>query len=223
MSEPASEPRQTIALRPLATPLPVGFLALCVATFSFSALQLGWVPESQGSTIALSVLLFSAPLQLVASIMGFLGRDPVAATGMGLLAGTWAAASASTLTAPPGAASAGLGVILLAAAAALLVPAVAGHAKGVAALVMLLSSLRFAVTGVAELSGTSFWLTGAGWVGLALAALSLYAALAFELEGTEHHDVLPTGRRGEAKRAVDLDRHGDAEEVRSEPGAREQL
>lgn len=218
-----SEARPTIALRPLATPLPLGFLALSVATFAFSALQLGWVPESEGSTIALSVLVFTVPLQLVAAVIGFLSRDPVAATGMGLLAGTWAAASISTFRAPPGAASDGLGVMLVAAAAALLVPAVAGRAKGVAALVMLVSSVRFAVTGIAELTGAPAWLSGAGWVGIGLAAISLYAALAFELEGTEHHDVLPTARRGEAREAIDLDHRADTKELHSEPGAREQL
>lgn len=96
-------------------------------------------------------------------------------------------------------------------------------AKGVAALVVLISSTRFAVTGVAELTGAPAWLAGAGWVGIGLAAISLYAALALELEGTEHHDVVPTARRGEAKQAIDLHDRADTNELHSEPGAREQL
>jgi succinate-acetate transporter protein len=214
-----------IVLRPLATPLPLGFLGLFAATLSFSALQLGWVAETEGATVALGILVLTVPVQLVASVMGFLARDPVAATGMGVLAGTWAAITLATLTSPPGAASAGLGVILLASAAAMLVPAVAGHAKVVASSVMVLSAARFAVTGIAELSGDEAWMTAAGWTGLVLAALSLYAALAFELEGTAKHGVIPLLRRGKAAAAVDTSTHPlhVTDEPAREPGVREQL
>lgn len=41
-------------LRPVATPLPLGFLALFVATLSFSALQLEWIGKAQGQTVALA-------------------------------------------------------------------------------------------------------------------------------------------------------------------------
>jgi len=214
-----------VVLRPLATPLPLGFLALFAATLSFATMQLGWVPKDQGATIALGVLVLTVPAQLVASIMGFLARDPAAATGMGVLAGTWAAVSLATLTSPPGATSAALGVILFAAAAAMVVPAVAGHAKVVGSAVMALSAVRFAVTGVAQVSGAKGWLTAAGWTGIALAALAFYAALAFELEGTAGRAVLPLPRRGEAATAVDpeasaQEAHGD---LAHQPGVRQQL
>ncbi len=169
-------------LRPIGTPLPLGFLALTVATFSFSAVQLSWIPVTQGRTAALAALLFSMPLQLIASVFGFCARDPVAGIGNGVLAGTWAVLSVHTLTTPPGTSSSGLGIVLFAAAAALLVPAVAGVAKVVASGVLMLASVRFAVTGVAELTASAGWKGAAGIVGLALAALALYAALGFELE-----------------------------------------
>lgn len=122
-----------IVLRPVATPLPLGFLGLFVATLSFASLQLGWIADRQGSTIALAVLGLTVPVQLLASVFGFLARDPVAGTGMGVLAGTWAAAGLATLTSPPGANSPGLGVVLLASGAAMLVPAAGGRHKVVAA------------------------------------------------------------------------------------------
>jgi succinate-acetate transporter protein len=214
-----------VVLRPIATPLPLGFLGLFVATLSFSAVQLGWVAKAEGSTVALGILVLTVPVQLIASVMGFLARDPVAATGMGILAGTWAAITLATLTSPPGAASAGLGVILLGSAAAMLVPALAGHAKVVASTVMALSAARFAVTGIAELTGDKPWMTAAGWTGIALAALSFYAALAFELEGTAKRDVLPLLRRGKAAAAVDRSTHPRqaAGDLAREPGVREQL
>jgi uncharacterized protein len=218
MSSPAQ-----VVLRPIGTPLPLGFLGLFVATTAFSALQLAWLPAAQGSTVALAVLGLTVPVQLVACVFGFLARDPVAGTGMGVLAGTWAAAALATLTSPPGANSPGLGVVLLGSGAAMLVPAVAARAKLVPATVMLTSAVRYAVTGVAEISGSTAWLTAAGVTGLVLGALSLYAALALELESTEGRAVLPLLRRGSARLAT----HGTAEEqlegVEQEPGVRRQL
>ncbi len=216
-------PPSRIVLRPLATPLPLGFLAQFVATGSFAAVQLGWVAESQDVIVALGVLVLSVPLELLASVMGFLARDPVASTGMGILAGTWAAASLITLRTPPGASVDALGVILIASATALVVPAIAGKGKGAAAAVIAMSSLRFALTGVAELSSSPTWLAVAGWAGIALAAVSFYAALGFELEGTRQKDVLPLGRRGAARQALEPGREPEHDELVREPGVRQQL
>lgn len=212
-----------IVLRPIGTPLPLGFLGLFVSTAAFAVLQLGWLSPEQGRVVALAALLLTVPVQLLAAVYGFLARDPVAGTGMGILAGTWAVAGYVTLTSAPGTTSPGLGVVLLLAAAAMLVPAFAGLPKLVAAAVMALSAARFAVTGVAEVSGSSGWMTAAGTVGLALAALALYAALAFELEDTRHRTVLPLLRRGPAAGALDGDVGDQVRQVRHEAGVRNQL
>src|SRR4051794_40875038 len=96
---PATSEREwpaRVVVRPVATPLPLGFLALFIATLAFSALQLSWIDQDQGHTVALAVLGLTVPLQLVAAAVGFMARDPVAATGMGILAGTWASAGLAT-------------------------------------------------------------------------------------------------------------------------------
>jgi succinate-acetate transporter protein len=80
-----------VFLRPLANPLPLGFLALAGATLLVSGLQLEWLQPSDGMDVALILTAFVFPLQLVASVFGFLARDVVAGTGMGILAGTWLA------------------------------------------------------------------------------------------------------------------------------------
>jgi succinate-acetate transporter protein len=99
-----------VMLRPIANPLPLGFLALAAGTLLISGLQLGWLAPEQGSDAALIIQAFVFPLQLVASIFGCLGRDVIAGTGMGVLAGTWLAIALVTLTAPaPGATSDALG------------------------------------------------------------------------------------------------------------------
>jgi uncharacterized protein len=199
-----------VVLRPLATPLPLGFLALVLATTAFSAVQLGWVLPTEGRIAGLVAVFATVPLQLIAAVVGFLARDPVAATGMGILTGTWAVVGVATLTSPPGAVSTGLGVFLLAAGLCMLVPAVSAGAKLVPAAVMGLAGVRFAVTGAYHLTASAGWKTTAGWVGLALAVLALYAALALELEGSHGRTVLPLGRRSPAEPA-------------GEPGVRPQL
>jgi succinate-acetate transporter protein len=212
-----------VVLRPIATPLPLGFLALAVATTAFAAVQLGWVPADEGRTVALGVLALTVPMQLVAAVMGFLARDPVAATGMGILSGTWGAVCLATLTSPPGATSEGLGVVLVGSAVCLLVPAAAATSKVVPALVVLTSAVRFGVTGVAHLDGGRSWMEAAGWVGIVLAVLSVYAALALELEGARGRTVLPLGRRGAGRQALDGRLGDQLGDVATEPGVRQQL
>ncbi|SEK67684.1 hypothetical protein SAMN04515665_10489 [Blastococcus sp. DSM 46786] len=213
-----------VVLRPLATPLPLGFLALALATTMFSAVQLGWIDADQGRVAGFTALFLTVPLQLLASVFGFLGRDPVAATGMGVLSGTWAVAGITTLTNPPGAASQGLGVVLLLAGMAMLVPAAAAlGSKVVPAAVMALAATRFAVTGVYELTGSAGWEAAAGWVGVALALLALYAAFALELEATRLRTVLPLGRRGAGRSAMVGEGPLHSDDLVREVGVRPQL
>jgi succinate-acetate transporter protein len=203
-----------ISLRPIANPLPLGFLALAGATLVVAGLQLGWVPESDGHDVALILIGFVAPLQLVVSIFGFLARDVAAATAMGLLAGVWLSVGLVTLTGPPGSTSDALGLFLLLAAAAMLVPAVtAAGSKLMPAIVLTTTALRFAVTGVYELNASSGWKNVAGIVGLALCALALYTALAMALEDARRPTPLWLGRRQA------FDGHG----IELEAGIREQL
>ena len=212
-----------IVVRPIGTPLPLGLLGLLVATVGFSALQLGWLPPEQGSVVAIGVLTFTVPAQLISALYGFLARDPVAGTGMGVLAGTWAAAATITLTSPPGAGSAGLGVLFLAAAGAMLVPALAGAAKLAAAGVMGLTAVRFAVTGMAEITGSEGWVAAAGVTGLVLAAAALYAALGFELEDAQHRTVLPLLRRGSGADVMTGSVEDELREIPHEAGVRKRL
>ncbi|MGY1697021.1 hypothetical protein ACI780_19135 [Geodermatophilus sp. SYSU D00814] len=210
-------PETHVVLRPVATPLPLGFLALALATTVFAAVQLGWIPPTEGRVAALTALLATVPLRLLASIVGFTARDPVAATGMGVLAGTWAVVGLTTWTSPPGATSAGLGVLLVTAGVAMEISALSATAKLVPAAVMGLAGIRFAVTGGYHLTGSPTWQTAAGWVGLALGALAVHAALALELEGSRGRTVLPLGRRGPGRAAV------EPSGVGGEPGVRPQL
>jgi succinate-acetate transporter protein len=212
-----------IVLRPLGHPLPLGFLALAVGTLVLSALQLGWIPPTDGRVVALTALGFTAPLQLLAAILGFQVRDTVAGTGMGLLSGTWVVIGLVMYTSPPGATSDGLGVMLLGAGLALCVPALAAVGKPVAAAVLGTAALRFAFAGLAQLTGSAAWEKTAGLVGLLLALLALYAATAFELEAVRHRTILPLLRRGAAHSSTGAGTSGQPDHLAQEPGIRAQL
>ena len=127
--DPLVEQATRIILRPIANPLPLGFIALATGTLLLSALQLEWLQPTEGRTIAVILLVFVAPLQLIASIFGYLARDAIAGTGMGILAGTWLSISLTMRDQPPGATSHALGLLLLISATSMLIPA-AGSAFG---------------------------------------------------------------------------------------------
>lgn len=214
-----------IVLRPLASPLPLGLLGLGAGTTVLAGLQLGWVPASQGHLVAAAVLLVAVPLQAVASIVGFVARDPAAATAMGTLAATWAAIGVLLLLAPASSAPIrALGLILFFLAAAVLISAtVAASSKLLLALVLVAATARFALTGVYEWLGGPGWEQAAGWVGVVLGALALAAAGAFEVEAARRGPTVATGRRGAGRIALSGDGLDTVGPVAHEAGVRRQL
>lgn len=213
-----------IVLRPIANPLPLGFIGLAAGTLLVSGLQLGWLQEEEGREVALILLAFVLPAQLLASVFGYLGRDVVAGTGMGILAGTWGSVGLVKLTGTPGATSDPLGMLLLLAAVAMLLLAgTATLGKLVPAAVLATTSARFALSGLAEITASSAWKDAAGVVGLVLCALAMYAAGAMALEDGQRRTVLPLWRRGADSAPVGGGLDDRAERIEREAGVREQL
>jgi uncharacterized protein len=213
-----------IVLRPIASPLPMGFLALFVGSLLVSALQLHWVPAAQRHEVAIGVLAFTVPLQLIACLCGFLCRDVVASTGLGLLAATWAVLGVTSLTTPPRATSPGLGILLVVAACALLVPTVAAlNSKVVAAAVLALAAVRFAITGGYELTSVPGWQYASGICGVVAAGLALYAALAAELDSAARRSLLSLLRPARGQRAVSGRLTDQIQTLPREAGVRQQL
>lgn len=213
-----------IFLRPIATPLALGFLALGGATLVLSGLQLGWFPLRESTYVALALATFGAPLQFLASIFGFLARDPAAATGMGILGASWLTTGLIKYLSPPSATSSVLGVFLVFAGAALLIPALgAAFGKLVPALVLLVAAVRFFLTGIYQLTANPSVQYAAGIVGLVLLGVAFYAALALELEDVRRKTVLPVLRLGLGKASVEGNMEDQLERVEREAGVREQL
>jgi uncharacterized protein len=198
-----------IVLRPLASPLPLGALALAMGSILLSALQLHWIDASNAQQVALVVLVFVVPLEVISAIMFFFVRDVTLATGFGLLTGSWAATGVLLESGQPGQRSQVLGLLALAVAVALIVPAAcATWSKPAGALLMVVAAVRFGCTGIYELGAGPTWQTVAGIIGVVLVGTALYGAAAFALEDARHRPVLPVSRRstGEAAMSGDLDR-----------------
>jgi uncharacterized protein len=211
-------------LRPIANPLPLGFLALGGGTLLVSGLQLDWLAPSDGRDVALILIAFVFPLQLLSSTFGFLARDVVAGTGMGLLAGTWLSIGLVILTSPPGSTSDALGLFLLLAGLAMLVPALAAATgKLIPAAVLTTTAARFAATGIYQVTAGETWKDLAGLVGLILFVLALYAALAMALEDAKRQTLLPVGRRGVGRESVEGTFEQQLTRIEREAGVREQL
>lgn len=219
-----ADPEVRVFLRPLGTPVPLGFLGLAVATVLVSSLQLGWIPAAEQHQVGLAAVAFAIPLQGVASVLCFLGRDAPAGAGIGVQAATWLALGLLLLTGTPGARSDTTSVLLFAAAAALLPPAAtAALGKIVPALVLAATAARFALTGVYEAVGGLGWERAAGWEGIALAGLALYASLALDLEAALRRPFLPLGRWHSGREALEPGLREDPATLAREPGVRQQL
>jgi succinate-acetate transporter protein len=213
-----------ITLRPIASPLPLGLLAVMTGGVLLACEQIGAFPPQDQKTIAFLLLGFVVPLELLATIFCFLARDTVAATGLGLFSGAWLASALTLMNAPPGQTDKAFGVFLLTLAAGMFViVSGASFGKAGAALVMVFGAARFAVTGLYELLGGTGIEHAAAMIGFALAATALYTALATEVEDVRGERKLPLGRRAHAAKAFDEPFATQLETLEQEAGVRQQL
>jgi succinate-acetate transporter protein len=213
-----------IVLRPIGSPLPLGILPLVPAGVLLGVMQLGGIPVSETKTVAFILLGFVVPLQLIASVLSFLARDTIAGTALGLFAGTWLATALALMAGPPGSRNHALGLFLLCVGGSMVV-LVAGASFGKLgpALVMVLGSARFVVAGLYEiLGGTTLEHAGA-IIGLVLAGVALYSALATEVEDVQGETKLPLGRRAMAAEALQGPFDRQLERIEHEAGVRQQL
>lgn len=178
-----------VLVRPIASPLPLGLVGLAAATITLSGLQLEWFEAAEASIVAVVLLAFAAPAQFVASVFGFLARDEVAATAMGVLAATWAVTGIVMASNPPGSTSDALGVLLLVSAGAMAIVAAASASLGnvLSTVVLSLVVLRFLSGGIYQLGDDDLWRTVTGVVGVVLGAAAGGAALLLALRDARRH------------------------------------
>jgi uncharacterized protein len=213
-----------VVLRPIGSPFPFGLAGLTIASLLVTGLDVGWIPVAESRQVGFLLLVTAVPLQAVAAAVSFPARDGAAAASMGVLSATWAATGLAHLTSPPGSTSTALGLVQLASAALLLTSATTqATGKLLTAVVVGLAAVRFAFTGLYELRASGRWQNASGAVGIAVAALALYAVWALQLEDERDSGILPTLRRGRGKYAMTADGGAQLEGVEHEAGVRQQL
>jgi succinate-acetate transporter protein len=213
-----------IVLRPMGSPLPLGLFALMTGTIMLAALELGWIPASQGRVVALVAVAFAGPLELVAALLSFFARDALAGTGLAVFAGVWVTTGLTLLMTPAGLTSDALGIFLCIGAFALVLLAVAaGTGKGILVAVILAGFARLLATGLYELIASDLLKAVAGISGLVLGAVAAYGALALLMEDQRRRTVLPVARRGEGATPLEGGLGDQLERLEHEAGVRSQL
>ena len=214
-----------VTLRPIGSPLPLGAFTLIPSGLLVAGLQLSWFPASDGKSVGYLLLAFAFPLQLLASVFAFLGRDSLVGTGFGLFAGTWLGFGLSLLTSPPGSTSPVSGVFFLGIAAVFVMLVGGGVAGGKAAAgaIILAGSVRFLLSGLYELTGSTGVEHASGIVGLIFVVIAGYVGVATLLEDNARRSILPIGRRGAAHAALADGLEAQLDDLEHEAGVREQL
>ncbi|MGZ9934857.1 GPR1/FUN34/YaaH family transporter [Streptomyces sp. NC-S4] len=219
--EPDLRGMTRINLRPIASPMPLGFYAVAIASVIVGCFQLDVFEEGARRAVGLAVLP-AFVLQLLVSWFAFGARDVVAATLMACFSGLWLASSLTLVLDPPSGTRV-LGVLnAVFALFAALMASVAGRKRALW-LVLCTAVPRFAVAALANLTGVAWLGTVSGLLGLLLAAVALYTAFALMLEDMRGEEVLPIGRSGPARHAVEGDLSVQLRNLERQAGVRRTL
>ncbi|MER5782561.1 GPR1/FUN34/YaaH family transporter [Streptomyces mobaraensis] len=220
--EPDLRRMTRINLRPIASPMPLGFYAVAIASVVVGCLQLGVLGSEARQAVGL-VILPAFVLQLVVAILAFGARDVLAASLMACFSGMWLANSL-VLSLDPPAGTRVLGLLnAMFSLFALMMASVAARKRALW-LVLCVAVPRFAIAAVHNLTGRAAWLgTLSGAFGLLLAAVAMYTAFALMLEDMRGVRVLPIGRTGPAHTAVEGDLTVQLRDIERQAGVRRTL
>ncbi|GAA1035903.1 hypothetical protein GCM10009566_01520 [Streptomyces murinus] len=219
--EPDLRRMTRINLRPIASPMPVGFFAVAIASVLVGAMQLGLFGDDAHRAVALTICP-AFVLQLIVSVLAFGARDVLAATLMACFSGTWLASALVLALGPPQGTQV-LGLLNLVFALFALLMATVAHRKRVMWFVLCAAVPRFAAAGVFNLTGAHWLGYVSGALGLVLAAVAMFAAFALMLEDMKGEEVLFVGRRGPAGEAVEGELSVQLRDLERQAGVRRTL
>lgn len=208
-----------IVLRPLASPLPLGFFSFAVGMALLGTMGLGWLAtpvEVRSAGLLMAAFVF--PLELIAAIVAVLCRDTATATTLGLFTTSWLALGLLDVLDPSAQTNRSTGVFL-AAFALMLVPLVvmAAFGKQLLAIVLTCSLARAALEAAYQLGAPHWTDLANGVVALVVTVLAGCAGTAFLIEDIHGRTPL-VPRRGTAATAMSGDGAHPAD-----PGVRAQL
>ncbi len=212
-----------IVLRPYASALPLGCFAFAIGNALYAAFLLHWIPTTEARTLAILLLSFAAPLELLPCIMAFLSRDTGAATAMGLFGFAWIVQGVPILITGADTPSAAVGIFLLAIAVCLLiVTAVTIQGKPMIATMLVVAAGRSVCAALVSF-GVHSASAPAAWLGLGVTAIAFYAGLGLLLEDVRGILLPMTFRKNEAQAAMEQGLEHQVRHLHREAGVREQL
>ena len=189
-----------IVLRPIGSPMPLGYFTVAIDSVVVSTLQWGVLPATAIRAVAL-VVFPAFVVQLVVGLFALWSRDSIAGTLMMSFATTWLVEASIYYINPPGAADA-LGIFFIVFAVFAVFMFASSLARRAFAVVIAVAAVRFLVAGIAELTGSRPVARTAATLGFLLAVVALYTAFALLLEDSRGREILPIGRSGAARDAT---------------------
>ncbi|MEV6261481.1 GPR1/FUN34/YaaH family transporter [Streptomyces sp. NPDC051784] len=210
-----------INLRPIASPMPLGFFTVAIASVMTSCLQLDVFEATERQAVALCVLP-AFFLQLLVSFLAFGARDVIAATLMGTFASSWLAYALVLGTGSAGGTRV-LGVFNLTLLCFGALMAAVTRPKRALWFVIVASLPRWAATGLSGLTEADWLRYTSGGLGILVAIVAAYTAFALLLEDVRSEEVLPIGRSGPAHTAVEGDLSVQLRNLERQAGVRRTL
>jgi uncharacterized protein len=219
--EPDLRAMTRIVLRPIGSPLPLGFFTVAIDNVLVSTTQ--WGVLSVADQRAVALIVFPAfVVQAIVGIFALNARDSIAGTLMLSFATTWLVDALVLYVDPPGAATA-LGMFDVVFAVFVSLMLVSALLKRALAAVLAVAVPRFLIAGVAELTGNHGVAQAAAVLGFLLAAVAMYTAFALLLEDSRGREVLPIGRLGAARQATHGNLAVELRDIERQPGVRRTL
>ena len=210
-----------IVLRPIGSPLPLGFFTVAIDNVLVSTLQWGVLPVADGRAVAL--IVFPAFIvQAIAGLFALAARDSIAGTLMLSFATTWLIDALIFYVHPPGAAAA-LGMFYVVFAVFILFMLVSALAKRAILAVLVVSVPRFLIAGIGDITGNQAISQAGAALGFLLAAVAMYTAFALLMEDSHGREVLPIGRTGSAREAIHGNLDVELRGIERQPGVRRTL
>ena len=210
-------------LRPYASSIPLASFAFATGNVLYSAYLVHWIPASEMTAVALVLLCFVAPLELVPSVMAFLARDTGGATTFAIFGAAWIAQGLQMLLHLPEH-SRTAGVFNLCLALCLVMLAIVTFpGKPLLGVVLGVAVVRTSLGGSLALVGGHGLGLATGAAGIVLAALAFYCALAFLEEDVTSRISPLTFRTGAARAAMEGRLEDQVDAITREAGVRKQL
>ena len=213
-----------IVLRPYASAIPLGAFAFGIGNVLYSAFLLHWIASSESLLLAVMLLAFVAPLELLPCVMAYLSRDTGGATAFGIFGAAWVVQGIQLLLPGANQPSVASGIFLASLALCLAILSVITFpGKPLIGSLLVVAVLRTVGAALMEFAFGHSIATISAILGLVLALFAFYSGVAFLDEDVRQVISPLTFRTGAARAAMEGSLEEQIEPLSREAGIRKQL